>query len=146
MSRPLQPLVHVSIAVFDGPCLLLVQEEKPDVRGLWNLPGGHLHREESIQGGARRELGEETELSVPLRGLVGVYSCPVSVRFVFRAECDGETARAGHEILQVSWRSLEDIQAMADDELSAPPMMRSILGDLERGTVYPLEALVEQLP
>src|SRR4051794_2732376 len=96
------PLVHVSVAATDDRRgLLLVKEAKPDCRGLWNLPGGHMDRGESIVAAAERELREETHLALRINGLLAVFSGPTAVRFIFTATLDAQTAQPGDEILGV---------------------------------------------
>jgi ADP-ribose pyrophosphatase YjhB (NUDIX family) len=143
VTRPPQPKIFVSVAVLDGDRLLLVQEEKPDVRGQWNLPGGHLHAGELVGEGACRELEEETELALPMSALLGVYTTPRSVRVVFIARADGQTAGPGDEIMDVRWATLDEVRALADHEVSAPPVLRAIVNDLDAGVSFPLKVLVE---
>jgi len=53
--------------------LLLVQEGKKDVEGLWNLPGGKLEGSETPEEGVKREVMEETGYLIEPTELVGVY-------------------------------------------------------------------------
>ncbi|WP_221088749.1 NUDIX domain-containing protein [Deinococcus aquaedulcis] len=53
-------LVAVGVALFDADRLLLHQR----LDGTWSLPGGHMNPGESLEGAARREVGEETGLAV----------------------------------------------------------------------------------
>lgn len=55
---------------------LLVKEDKPGVKGQWNIPsGGYEGREvESLRDAAVRETKEETGLEVDLEGFIGFYT------------------------------------------------------------------------
>ncbi len=57
------------VAVHVGPTLLLVRSS---YRAEWNFPGGGLHRGESPQSAARRELAEEIGLDAPALAARGV--------------------------------------------------------------------------
>ncbi len=61
-------------------------------KGLWSFPSGYIDRFEKVETAALREVKEETNLDVKLKGLVGVYSDdgnPV-VLLVFRADIVGD--------------------------------------------------------
>lgn len=55
------PETRCSVVVFRGPAVLLVRSTE-DGRQVWKLPGGHVHAEEGLVAGGRRELREETGL------------------------------------------------------------------------------------
>jgi len=52
----------VSVALFDGDRVLLVERSKPPYKGKWSLPGGKVVQGEELIGAVRRELMEETNL------------------------------------------------------------------------------------
>ena len=56
------PRAGVSVAIFNGEGVLLVQRGKGIYRGLWSLPGGAIELGETAVEAARRELWEETGL------------------------------------------------------------------------------------
>jgi 8-oxo-dGTP pyrophosphatase MutT (NUDIX family) len=122
--------------------LLMVQEEKPDVRGLWNLPGGRLEPRESGPQGAVRELEEETGLRVELAYLQGIYCSRAGMRFVFRAAAAVGEPRAGHEILAVRWVGRADLDAMDDSEITVPAQFRAIVRDWRAGVAHPMSLFV----
>jgi ADP-ribose pyrophosphatase YjhB (NUDIX family) len=66
-----RPSTGVSIALIDHGRVLLTRREDFDI---WCLPGGAVDENESSAEAARREMKEETGLSVTLTALVGVYS------------------------------------------------------------------------
>jgi 8-oxo-dGTP pyrophosphatase MutT (NUDIX family) len=119
--------------------VLIVQEQKPDCYGKWNLPGGHVELAEPPPLGARRETREETGLDLPVRGLLGIYQGPVSLRFVFLADSTHQKPQPGDEILAVRFASPDEILAMADKQLQSPEMFRAILRDLCAAQTYPLD-------
>jgi ADP-ribose pyrophosphatase YjhB (NUDIX family) len=134
--------LHASAAVTDaGDRLLLVQEAKPDCRGKWNLPGGHVDHGESIADAAKRETREETGLSVKINGLIGIYSRPISARFVFRTDSVNGEASAGDEILDLRWAPIEQVLQMDDDQLVSPQILKRIVRDVEKGCLFPLDLI-----
>ncbi|MAQ13291.1 MAG: NUDIX hydrolase [Sandaracinus sp.] len=90
------PTVDVVVEVEGGIVLI---ERRGEPRG-WALPGGFVDYGETVEDGARREVMEETGLTVELVTLLGVYSDPdrdprqhnLSVTYVGRAEGTPEGA------------------------------------------------------
>ena len=133
-------LVHASVAVIDPQGrVLVVQEEKPDCYGKWNLPGGHVDLGEPPPVAARRETREETGLDLPIRGLLGIYQGPESLRFVFLADSADHNPQPGDEILAVRWAFIDELHAIDDAKLQSPEMFRAILRDLRNAHTYPVE-------
>lgn len=61
---PDRPLVGIGIAVLRPGAVLLVQRGRPPSLGAWSLPGGAQELGETAEQAARRELLEETGLTV----------------------------------------------------------------------------------
>ncbi len=146
--RELPPIRnHVSVVVPDRDRVLFVQEDKRETRGLWNLPGGHLEFGEPIDGGARRELLEETGLELELEALLGIYtgysknSALHSIRYVFLARYAGGEPRPGHEIQAVRWWTRDELEPLGRDVLLAPALLKRVMSDLARGARFPLDAI-----
>ncbi|MBE9179874.1 NUDIX hydrolase [Oculatella sp. LEGE 06141] len=88
------PITGTSIipVLSDGQIVLIQRRDN----GCWSLPGGIIDWGEDISSSARRELLEETGLTlINIRRLVGVYSSPDrdprfhSICIVLEAEVDG---------------------------------------------------------
>jgi 8-oxo-dGTP diphosphatase len=64
MHHPSRPAVGVSAIILDGAQVLLGWRVAGHGAGSWQLPGGHLEFGECIEECARREVLEETGLSI----------------------------------------------------------------------------------
>ncbi|MFQ5535649.1 MAG: NUDIX hydrolase, partial [Sphingomonadales bacterium] len=74
MSRayPDKPLVGVGVVIRRGGEILLVRRGKPPARHSWSIPGGVQRLGETVADTARREVLEETGLTVDLTEFLGV--------------------------------------------------------------------------
>lgn len=64
MPTTQRPHIGVAVIVIRGGCVLLGQRKNAHGAGTWQFPGGHLEFGESIGACARRELFEETGLTI----------------------------------------------------------------------------------
>jgi 8-oxo-dGTP diphosphatase len=145
--------IFVSVAIRDGDRVLLVQEEKQDSIGLWNLPGGHLEIGETLQAGAAREVKEETGLEVSLSGLIGAYTWirvegeqvkSHSIRVVFSSRFEGGEPYAGDQILTVKWATLDELAQTPDAELLSPRILKDVAARMKLDIEHPLNLLNER--
>jgi ADP-ribose pyrophosphatase YjhB (NUDIX family) len=65
------PFACVAVVIRDGGKILMV--ERRDGNGL-GLPGGHVKQNETIEQAARREVHEETGLTLEITGIIGTLS------------------------------------------------------------------------
>ena len=61
------------LPVYQGKIMLCRRGIEPQ-RGFWNIPGGFMENNESVEAGATREMYEETGVTVRIIGLHSVYS------------------------------------------------------------------------
>lgn len=77
MPVPKTPHLAVDCALFDeNRRALLITRKNPPYQGRLALPGGFVDAGETVEDACRRELKEETGLTVQDLSLLGVYSDP----------------------------------------------------------------------
>lgn len=102
------------VLVNEGKVLVMKQWIGP---GKWQLPGGGLHRGESLPGGAARELREETSLVLDPRQLIpigkGIYKNR-GLSFVFHAfassVASGSVRAQRLEVSELAWMHPGDLR------------------------------------
>ena len=74
---PATPALTVDCVIFDPQGqVLLIRRKNPPFKDAYALPGGFVDVGETVEDGCRREVREETGLSVKDLQLLGVYSDP----------------------------------------------------------------------
>jgi len=116
---PRNPFPTVDVIVERGEGhVLLVQRTNPPLG--WALPGGFIDYGESSEEAARREVTEETGVSVLLTDLLGVYSAPdrdprhhtLTVVYVGRSR---DAVSAGDDAAEVREFALDALPDLAFD-------------------------------
>jgi 8-oxo-dGTP diphosphatase len=97
----------------DGRALLIKRRDTLH----WEPPGGVLELDESIEEGLRREIREETGLTVKPVALTGVYKNMARgiVALVFRCNVIGGHMALNDEVSGFQWATAEEVKAMADE-------------------------------
>ena len=99
---------------------LLVKEGKPHVDGMWNLPGGGVEEDESLQEALRREVKEESNLEIEIIGLSTILrnrssrdGTPV-LNLVFEAEAEQKPPNPpeDREVRESEFKTLEEIKEL----------------------------------
>lgn len=110
---PSGPIVGVGVVVRHRGRILLIRRSRPPRAGQWSLPGGRQHLGETLEAAARREVLEESGLTLgPCRLLTvldlierdeegGVAWHYTLVDFVADAEHD--RAIAGDDAAEAAW-------------------------------------------
>ncbi|HEX5410873.1 MAG TPA: NUDIX hydrolase [Terriglobia bacterium] len=109
---PRQPIVGVGGVVIHGSRVLLVRRGTEPLRGKWSIPGGMLELGESLTGGVRREVREETGLKVrPMEAIAVVDRVQKNGRQVrfhyvlidYVCVPAGGRLRAGSDVMDARW-------------------------------------------
>ena len=119
-----KPTANVLVQRADDGRLLLVRRAREPFLGAWDIPGGFVEDGEECEDAARRELLEETGLTVRLTGLVGVYgdvyggdrgdhTCNI---FWTGEALDPDAASPASDVSELGWFAIPDLPA--DDELA----------------------------
>jgi 8-oxo-dGTP diphosphatase len=109
--------------------LLLVQRANEPGRGHWSIPGGRVEPGEDDDTALRREMAEETGLTVRPGSLVGrVERGPYEI-FDYRCEVVAGTLRAGSDALDARWCGAADLAEL--------PLVEGLLGTLTEWAVLP---------
>lgn len=70
---PPRPAIGVSALVFDKQDrILLINRGQPPAQGQWSVPGGKLEPGETLEQACKREVLEETAVSIDLGPLIAV--------------------------------------------------------------------------
>jgi 8-oxo-dGTP diphosphatase len=117
---PSRPWIGIGIVVIKGDHVLLCRRGKPPNVGSWTLPGGAQDVGETCEAAARRELEEETGLSVGhLHFCAHVDTIRRDddgrVRFHytildFAARWTGGEPVAGSDVSEVQWAPLDALE------------------------------------
>jgi 8-oxo-dGTP diphosphatase len=122
MPAPKTPLLAVDCVVFDPlDRVLLIRRKNDPFAGDWALPGGFVEIGETVEDACRREVQEETGVTLGAISLIGVYSDPkrdprghtCSVAFASRTDVIAVTA--GGDAAEAAWFSGYDELMLAFD-------------------------------
>jgi ADP-ribose pyrophosphatase YjhB (NUDIX family) len=104
-----------------APTVLLIKRGRPPAQGAWSLPGGAQELGETAEEAARRELLEETGLTVGALTLIAHVDSihhdeggRVQYHYTildFYGEYTGGEARAGGDVTDVAWVHPKDFDA-----------------------------------
>jgi ADP-ribose pyrophosphatase YjhB (NUDIX family) len=110
--------VGVGGAVVQDGKLLLVRRASRYGRGNWQIPGGFIEPDETIEVAVVREVAEEAGVQAEVVGVLGIRSRynPDNGNSIYvvllMQPISGEPIPDGKEVDQAGWFSLEEIQAL----------------------------------
>ena len=96
--------------------LLMVQRGKDPGRGLWSVPGGRLERGEYVVDALKREVLEETGLSIEVGELLGLFEVVGDPHYVildFLATVVGDDSpRPAGDSADARWVPLKQVEQL----------------------------------
>jgi 8-oxo-dGTP diphosphatase len=109
MAAPRHSVSVAAVITDDHDQALLIQRRD---NHQWEPPGGVLELGESIEDGLRREVREETGLTIEPGNLTGVYKNMKRgiVALVFRCKITGGQLAANDEVTAFRWAAEPDIR------------------------------------
>jgi 8-oxo-dGTP diphosphatase len=124
-----RPALTVDLVVLTRqgpPKVLLIKRQSAPFAGKWALPGGFVDEKEPLERAARRELEEETGVSVAGLDQLYTFGDPgrdprgwtVSVVYLSRVEKSAVQPRAGDDAAEVGWFALDELPPLAFDHAS----------------------------
>ncbi len=121
MSQPSVTIVCSIMIEQDGK-LLLIKEARPNVRGKWNTPAGHLEGTETPVECALREAREESGYDVELTGIQAVYHRPNADEYIidycFLARPKNlNVSPLADDVLETSWLTKDEVRALLPESL-----------------------------
>ena len=128
----------------DNNEILMVQEPKDEIKGLFNIPAGKLDSSESIIDGAIRETKEETGFDVKLDSVLCIqYLENKSIlKIVFNATIiSGNINFDKNEIMGIKWIPIEELEAMTKNELRSYNSNINIVRDSKNNKNYPIDII-----
>jgi len=120
---PERPVVGVGAVIIQNKQVLLVQRGHAPMQGEWSLPGGALEVGETLEEGVRREVLEETGLSIQPLAVVEVFdriarddSGRVQYHYVlvdFLCRVTSGAAVCGSDAKDLRWTKLDELDGIA---------------------------------
>lgn len=140
-NLPPLPVLGVSAAIFDGEQVLLLRRDLAPYSGRWSLPGGKVEPGERLVDAVRREVLEETGLSINVAGIADIVEVIDEkdgrnehfVIMVFAAETNGDGEVDG---ALLRWTLPAEIGTME----TTPQLAQTV----ERARAFLRDALVAQ--
>jgi len=117
MKNYRNPVPTVDIIVQQESNILLIKRKNDPFKDHLSLPGGFVNEGELVEEAARREMWEETSLTVEPIEILGVYSDPNRdprrhvLTLAWIAIVVNGIARSNDDSIEVQWLPLNDIDS-----------------------------------
>ncbi|MCL5093864.1 MAG: NUDIX domain-containing protein [Patescibacteria group bacterium] len=114
----------VSIAAIKDSKVLMVEEAKENIKGLWNFPSGKVEVGEDLITAAKREFLEETGYEIEITNLCSIYHYSwddmdgITIRFNFLGQINVKANQKdlADDVLSISWKSKEELKILIKEK------------------------------
>ena len=112
--------------------ILIVEENRKEKKGKWNMPAGKLEENEDIITAAIREVKEETNIDINIKGLIYIEEKISSIGqlliLYFLGEyVSGEISYDNEEISNVMWMTHEDINKLGVEKIRGGNTINNVI-------------------
>ena len=135
--------IIASSCVINNNKILMVQENKTDIQGLWDLPGGKVKINEDIKQAAIRETLEETGYNIDLDNILLIQNYITNkgvlliIYFYATLSDSRQVEYRKSEISNVKWFTLEEIKNIPKKNIRGGDGIDKILYNIENQIKYP---------
>lgn len=139
--------IIASACIKDNNKILMVQENKEEIKGLWNLPGGKVKADEDIKQATIREILEETGYKIDINSILLIQNYVtnkgVLLIIYFNAVLSNfnQVQYNEEEIRSYKWFSLEEIRKMPKNQIRGGDGFDKLLYNIDNKIEYPLNIL-----
>ncbi len=115
------PKLTVDGIIINNDKILLIKRKNDPFKDKWALPGGYVEYGETVENAVVREIHEETNLSVEIKELLGVYSSPdrdprghtVTIAFILNVK-NGDV-KGGDDAVDAKFFKIQDLPDLSFD-------------------------------
>lgn len=115
------PKLTVDGIIINDDKILLIKRKNDPFKDKWALPGGYVEYGETVENAVVREIHEETNLSVEIKELLGVYSSPdrdprghtVTIAFILNVK-NGDV-KGGDDAVDAKFFKIQDLPDLSFD-------------------------------
>ena len=139
--------IIASSCIVNNNKILMVQENKADIKGLWDLPGGKVKIGEDIKQAVVRETLEETGYNIKLNSILLIqnYVTNKGVLLIIYFNADlldfKQKEFRKDEISSVKWLSLEEIESIPKNKIRGGDGIRKIIYNIRNKIEYSIDIL-----
>lgn len=127
--------------------ILMVQENKKEVKNLWDLPGGKLKIDEDVKEAVIREVLEETGFKINVNSILLIQNYVTNkgvlliIYFNGFLEDKKQLDYRENEIKNVKWFTIEEMENLPKENIRGGDGFKNIIYNIKNNISYPLDIL-----